>query len=256
LERFSGKVVVVTGAGRGIGKAVAVRFSHEGAMVVLNDVELSAIEYTTEKLKEEGRKEVLPLKADVSQIKEVEAMFVQTVDRFGKVDILVNSAGIRKDAPIHQLSIEKWRAVMSVNLEGSFNCALVASRYMIRQNYGKIINLSSPFFYAYSSPSWGQVNYLAASAGLEGLTRALAWELGPYNINVNCVSPQFIDTDMTRESVRGMGMYLDDFKKMVVSQVPLRRMGTVEDVANLVLFLASEESSFISGQVIYVRGGP
>lgn len=254
--RFADKIVVVTGAGEGIGKATALRFAQEGAKIALNDINLSSVEYLTEKLKDEGKREVLPIKADVSQREEVEAMFTRVIDRFGRVDILINNAGIRKDAPVHRLSQKEWQEVISTNLEGSFNCAQVASGYMIKQNYGKIINISSSFFYPFLSSSWGQVNYLAASTGLEGLTQALAWELGPYNINVNCVSPQFIDTNMTRETARRMGMYVEDYKKAVISQIPLKRQGTTEDVANLVLFLASDESSFITGQIIHIKGGP
>lgn len=254
--RFVDKVAVVTGAGEGIGKATVLRFAQEGAKITLNDVNLSSVEYLREKLKEEGKREVLTIKANVSQRTEIESMFNQVMNKFGRIDILVNNAGIRKDAPIHRLSQEEWREVLATNLDGSFHCAQVASNYMIKQNYGKIINISSPFFYPFLSSSWGQVNYQAASTGLEGLTRALAWELGPYNININCISPQFIDTNMTRENVRKMGMYLEDYKKTVVSQIPLKRQGTADDVANLVLFLASDESSFITGQVIHIKGGP
>ena len=254
--RFANKIAVVTGAGEGIGKAIAISFAQEGAKLVLNDVNLSAIEYLKEKLKEEGKRDVLTTKADVSQRPAVETMFDHAINKFGRIDILINNAGIRKDAPIHQLSQQDWQDVLAINLAGSFHCAQVASSYMIKENYGKIINISSPFFYPFLTSAWGQANYQAASTGLEGLTRALAWELGAYNINVNCVSPLFIETNMTRENVRKMGMYLEDYKKTVISQIPLKRQGTVDDVANLVLFLASDESSFITGQVIQIKGGP
>ena len=254
--RFLDKVAIITGSGEGIGKAVAIRFSMEGAKVILNDISLSSVEHLAEKLKDEGKTETLSIQADVSRREEVESMFTQAVNKFGRIDILINNGGIRKDAPITLLSSEDWHEVISTNLEGSFNCAQIASKYMIEQGYGKIVNISSPFSYPFFSSAWGQVNYLTASAGLEGLTKSLAWELGPYNINVNCISPQFINTNMTRATARKMGMFVEDFKKAVITQIPLKRLGTVEDVANLVMFLASEESNFITGQVIHIKGGP
>lgn len=251
--RLQEKVSVVTGAGRGIGKAIALRFSDEGARVVVNDIELSRAENVAEKLKEMGR-EASAIRADVSNREEVERMFECVAQQFSRVDILVNNAGIRRGIPFDKMSAEEWSSVIDVQLKGSFNCAKAAQRYMVRQNYGKIINLSSPFPPALGSE--GQASYSTANAGVEGLTRALALELGRFNINVNCIAPEFIDTEMTRNMARRAGMYLADFKKFALAQIPLRRMGTAEDVASIALFLASDESSFISGQVLYVRGGP
>ena len=247
------KVAIVTGAGRGIGKAIATRLAEEGARVVVSDVDLAFAESVAEKLKMMGR-ETLAIKADVSNWQEVEPMFEQAGQRFGGVDILVNNAGIRRDAPFHKLSEKDWDSVIAVQLKGSFNCARAAQKYMVRQNYGKIVNLSSPV--PSSLGNRGQTSYASASAAIEGFTKALALELGRYNINVNCVAPDFIDTEMTRNTARREGMYLDDFKRFALAQIPLKRMGTPQDVANVVLFLVSDESSFISGQVICVRGGP
>jgi len=247
------KVAVVTGAGRGIGKAIAVRLAEEGARVVVNDIDLSYAENLAETLKKKGW-ETLAIKADVSQWHEVALMFQAVVRRFGGVDILVNNAGIRRDIPLNKLSEDDWGSAIAVQLTGSFNCARAAQKYMVKQNYGKIINLSSPV--PASLGERGQTSYASVSAGVQGFTKALALELGQYNINVNCVAPDYIDTEMTRNAARREGMYLDDFRRFAVTQIPLRRMGTVEDVANVVLFLVSEESSFISGQVICVRGGP
>jgi len=247
------KVAVVTGAGRGIGKAIATKLAEEGARVVISDVDLAFAESLAEKLKTTGR-EALAIKADVSNWQEVEQMFEQTEQRFGEVDILVNNAGIRKDVPFHKISEKDWDSAIAVQLKGSFNCARAAQKYMVRQNYGKIVNLSSPV--PASLGNRGQTSYASASAAIEGFTKALAVELGRYNINVNCVAPDFIDTEMTRNTARKEGMYLDDFKRFALAQIPLRRLGTVEDVANVVLFLVSDESSFISGQTICVRGGP
>ncbi len=247
------KVAVVTGAGRGIGKAIATKLTEEGARVVVSDVDLAFAESLAEKLKVMGR-EALAIKADVSNGPEVESMFEQAGRRFGGVDILVNNAGIRRDAPFHKLSEKDWDSAIAVQLKGSFNCARAAQKYMVRQNYGKIVNLSSPV--PASLGNQGQTSYASASAAIEGFTKALALELGRYNINVNCVAPDFIDTEMTRNTARKEGMYLDDFKRFALAQIPLRRLGTPEDVANVVLFLVCDESSFISGQVICVRGGP
>jgi len=247
------KVALITGAGRGIGKAIALRFSDEGARVVVNDIDLSYAESIAQKLKKMGR-EALAVKADVSKLEEVERMFERAVQQFSRVDILVNNAGIRRDTPFHKMSEGEWDSVIAVQLKGSFNCAQVAQKYMVKQSYGKIVNLSSPIPASLGERS--QTSYASASAAIQGFTTALALELGRYNINVNCVGPDFIDTEMTRTAARKEGMYLDDFKRFAATQIPLRRIGTPEDVANVVLFLVCDESSFVSGQVIYVRGGP
>jgi 3-oxoacyl-[acyl-carrier protein] reductase len=247
------KVALVTGAGRGIGKAIALRFSEEGARVVVNDIDLSYAESIAKRLKKMGR-EALAVKADVSKLEEVERMFERAVQQFNRVDILVNNAGIRRDTPFHKISQKKWDSVIAVHLKGSFNCAQVAQKYMVKQGYGKIVNLSSPIPSSLGENS--QTSYASACAAIQGFTTALALELGRYNINVNCVAPDFIDTEMTRTIARREGMYLDDFKRFAAAKIPLRRIGTPEDVANVVLFLVCDESSFISGQVIYVRGGP
>lgn len=247
------KIAAVTGAGRGIGKAIATRLAEEGARVVVNDVDLAFAESVAEKLRMMGR-ETLAIKADVSHWQEVKQMFEQVERRFGGVDILVNNAGIRRDVPFHKMSENEWDSVIATQVKGSFNCARAAQKYMLRQNYGKIVNLSSPVPAGLGNR--GQASYASAGAAIEGFTKALALELGRYNINVNCVAPDFIDTEMTRNTARRQGMYLSDFKKFALAQIPLRRLGTPKDVANVVLFLVSDESSFVSGQVICVRGGP
>ena len=251
--RLEKKVAVVTGAGRGIGRAIAIGLSNEGARVAVNDIDLAYAENVTEKLKKMGRA-AFAVKADVSSWYEVAQMFKAVERRFGGVDILVNNAGIRRDVPFHKVSEEDWDSAISIQVKGCFMCARAAQKHMVKQNYGKIINLSSPV--PASLGERGQTSYASASAAIEGFTRALALELGPHNINVNCIAPDFVDTEMTRNVARKEGMYLDDFRRFAVAQIPLRRMGTAEDIANVALFLASDESSFISGQVIYVRGGP
>jgi len=251
--RLSEKVALVTGAGRGIGRAIALRFSDEGAKVVANDINLAAAESLVERLKRMGRM-ALAVGADVSKREQVEEMFARAVREFGKVDILVNNAGMRRDILIHKMSEDEWDAVININLKGSFNCAQAAQRYMVKQNYGKIVSISSTVPATFVDR--GLAHYSSASAGLKGLTQALALELGRYNINVNCIVADFIDTEMTRDSARRVGMYLDDLKRAAAAQIALRRLGTVEDVANVALFLACDESSFISGQAIQVKGGP
>jgi 3-oxoacyl-[acyl-carrier protein] reductase len=251
--RLLDKVALITGAGRGIGRAIALKFSDEGAKVIVNDIEIARARNVAENLKELGR-QVLAIKADVRSKSDVDKMSEQIEREFGRVDILVNNAGVRRDVIFSEMSEEDWDFVLSVQLKGSFNCARAVQRFMISQAYGKIINISSPT--PASLTKKGQVNFSTANAGLIGFTRALAVELGPYNINVNCIAPDFIDTEMTRQVMRNEGMYLDDLKKFVLAEISLRKLGTVADVANVALFLASDESSFVSGQVIYVKGGP
>ncbi len=175
LER---KVAVVTGAGRGIGKAIATRLSEEGARVVVNDIDLAFAENLADKFKRMGR-DALAIKADVSNQQEVEQMFEQTEQRWGGVNILVNNAGIRRDVPFHKITEKEWDFVLAVQLKGGFNCARAAQKYMVRQNYGKIVNLSSPV--PASLGHWGQTSYAAASAAIEGLTKRLRSKVGYFS---------------------------------------------------------------------------
>ena len=174
--------------------------------------------------------------------------------RWGRVDILVSNAGIRRDAPLYKMTEDDWEAALAPQVMGSFNCARKAQEYMVRQSYGRIIFISSPV--PASLGEKGQAAYAAASAAVHGLTRALALELGPYAITVNCICPDYIDTEMSRNVARREGMYLDDFRRFAAARIPLRRMGTPGDVAAVAVFFASEEAGFVSGQVIDVRGGP
>jgi len=251
--KLENKVAVITGAGRGIGKAVALRLAEEGARVVASDIDVAFAENIADRLKK-MRHESLAIKVDVNSGYEVTQLFNAAKRRFGGVDILVNSAAVRRDAPIHKMSEDDWGSATSAIVRGSFNCARAARKYMVRQNYGKIVNLSSPV--PASLGERGQTAYAAASAAVQGFTKALALELGLYGINVNCVAPEYIDTEMTRNAARRDGMYLDDFRRFATARIPLKRMGTPEDVANVVLFLVSDDSSFVTGQVIHVRGGP
>jgi 3-oxoacyl-[acyl-carrier protein] reductase len=251
--KLAERVAVVTGAGRGIGRAIALKFAEEGAAVIVNDIELSSAEATSARIVKAGGR-ALAARADVRDREDVWKMFKLSAEEFGKIDILVNNAGLRKDAKSSEMTEKDWDAVADTSLKGSFNCSQAAEKYMLKQNYGKIVNISSPLPPAITGK--GHVNYVAASTGLYGLTRSLAVELGPHNINVNCIAPDFIDTEMTRSAARSEGLYLEDLKKFAVAAIPLRRLGTVGDVAELALFLVSDEAGFITGQVINIKGGP
>ncbi len=251
--KLKDSVAIVTGAASGIGRGIALRFAQEGAHVVVNDRSLMAAESVSEKIEDMGGQAV-PFQADVGALEEVERLFGEAKDVYGKVDILVSNAGLRKDAPIHSMTGEQWDDVLRVQLKGCFNCVKVAQQYMVPQSDGKIVIVASPVPAGVGVP--GQVNYGAANGGLIGLTTSLATELGTYNINVNAIAPDFIETPMTREAAKKDDLYMDDFKKAALAFIPLRRLGTPEDVASVAVFLASSESSFVSGQVIGVKGGP
>ena len=251
--RLQNRTAIVTGAGRGIGRAIAMRLAEEGARVIVSDIEASFAESVAGRIVEAGG-EALPVAVDVTDGDNVELLYEEVADQFGEIHILVNNAGLRKDIPFHNLTEDQWDQAIAVQTKGSFNCTHVIQKYMVRQNYGKIVNLSAPV--PTSLGESGQTAYATASAAMWGFTRALALELGRHNINVNCVAPDFVDTMMTRELAERKGLYISDVEKFTIAQVPLRRMGTPDDVANVVLFLVSDEASFVSGQVIYVKGGP
>ena len=242
---LQGKCAVITGASRGIGKAIAIKFAKEGANVVLNyrNSEKEALELKTE-LDKLGSNTLI-IKADVSKFDEAEHLIKEAKNAFGRVDILVNNAGITKDTLIMRMKEEDFDDVININLKGSFNCLRAVSPIMVKQKEGKIINMSSVVGVVGNA---GQVNYSASKAGLIGMTKSLAKEIGSKNINVNAIAPGFIDTDMTK-------VLSDEQKKNIISGVPLKRLGQVEDIANLAVFLASEKSNYITGQVIHVDGG-
>ncbi|WP_343346401.1 3-oxoacyl-[acyl-carrier-protein] reductase [Terrisporobacter petrolearius] len=239
------KCAVITGASRGIGRKIAIKYAKEGANIVLNyrNSETEALQ-----LKEELDKlgsNTLIVKANVSNFEEAEKLIKEAKEVFGRVDILVNNAGITKDNLIMRMKEEDFDSVIDVNLKGAFNCLKAVTPIMIRQKSGKIINMSSVVGVIGNA---GQVNYCASKAGLIGMTKSLAREIGGKNINVNAIAPGFIDTDMTK-------VLSEDQKKNIMSQVPLKRLGQAEDIANLALFLASNQSDYITGQVIHVDGG-
>ena len=239
------QVVFVTGGSRGIGKAIALKYAENGYNVVVN--------YVSEKtnigeLKNEFEKygiESLIVKADVSKAEEIENVVKQAIEKFEKIDVLVNNAGITRDTLLMRMKEEDFDKVIEINLKGTFLVTKAIIPYMIKKRSGRIINLSSVVGVTGNA---GQSNYSASKAGIIGFTKSIAKELASRNIRANAVAPGFIDTDMTN-------VLLDDVKANINAQIPMRRMGTAREVANVVYFLGSEESSYITGQVINIDGG-
>ena len=244
--RFKDRVALITGGGRGIGAATAQRFAEEGARVVVSDMDIAPAEEVAKTLKG------LAVACDVTNRESVEAMVGRATSELGRLDILVCCAGILRDNLLFKMTDDDWDSVIDTHLKGTFLSARAAQKPMVQQKYGKMVFLSSTS----ALGNRGQTNYSAAKAGLQGMARTLAIELGPFNVNVNAVAPGFIETRMTRATAERMGVDFEAFKVGAASQIPLRRVGQPEDIANAIAFLCSEESSFISGQTIYVRGGP
>ncbi|MEW9677452.1 3-oxoacyl-ACP reductase FabG [Lentibacillus sp. L22] len=250
-NRFAGKVAFVTGGSRGIGKGVAQKFAEEGAKVAIIDINEEALSAAAQEFTNKGY-EVLTKTADVTNADEVEAVVEEVVNTFGSLDILVNNAGVIRDNLLFKMTDSDWQQVMDVHLKGSFNAARAAQKYMVKNKYGRIINTSSTS----ALGNRGQANYSTAKAGLQGLTKTLAIELGKFGITVNAVAPGFIETDMTKATAERIGISFDELVEASVSQIPVGRSGKPEDIANAVAFFADEASSFVNGQVIYVAGGP
>lgn len=239
------KVAIVTGGTRGIGRAIVLKLAEQGANIVINyrssDKEAEELKVI---LEEKGVK-VLTVKCDISNFEDSKNLMDRCKEEFGKIDILVNNAGITKDTLIMRMKEEDFDSVIDVNLKGTFNCAKHASAIMLRQKFGKIINMTSVVGITGNA---GQVNYAASKAGVIGLTKSLARELGSRGITVNAVAPGFINTDMTS----GLS---EKVKEEAMRNIPLKRLGEAEDIANLVGFLASDAANYITGQVINVDGG-
>ncbi len=241
---LQGKVAVVTGGSRGIGRAVATVLAREGAVITLCARDRVLLEKVAAELESSGA-QALAVQADVTRVSEVEQMIGACVERFGQVDILVNNAGITRDNLLLRMKDEEWDAVLSANLKGVFHCTRAVLRPMIKQRRGRIINLTSVVAVM---GNLGQANYVAAKAGIIGLTKATAREVASRGITVNAVAPGFIETDMTH----ALG---PELQEQMRSQIPLGRFGRPEEVAELVVFLASDQAAYITGQVIHLNGG-
>ena len=239
------KVAFITGATRGIGRAIALELAKEGYNIALNyRTENEALENLKKEISEIGV-ECYPVQGDVSKAEDAERMTKEIIEHFEQIDVLVNTAGITKDNLILRMKEEEFTDVINVNLVGTFNITKNVIKYMTKKRYGKIINLSSVVGI---SGNAGQSNYAASKAGIIGFTKSIAKELASRNITANAVAPGFIQTDMTN-------VLKDEIKEAIEGTIPLKRLGTAEDVAKVVKFLASEESSYITGQVINVDGG-
>src|SRR5467141_4940958 len=249
--RFEGRTALVTGGGRGIGAATAMRFAAEDAKVVISDLDHDPAEAVAAEIRSQGQR-ALAVACDVTDRASVEALVDRAVKEYGSLDVLVTCAGILRDYLIHKMTDNDWDLVVDTHLKGTFLCAQAAQRVMVPARRGKMVFLSSNS----ALGNRGQVNYSAAKAGIQGMARTLAIELGPFNINVNAVAPGFIETRMTRATADRMGVDFETFKIGAASQIPLQRVGQPEDIASVIAFLCSEDSSFVSGQTIYVRGGP
>jgi 3-oxoacyl-[acyl-carrier protein] reductase len=245
-DRFSGKTVLITGAARGIGAATATRMASEGADVVIADFDLEAAEETAASIG--GR----AVKCDVTSREDVEAAVAAAAEPSGRLDVLVTCAGIIRDNLLFKMSDDDWEAVIATHLRGTFLAAQAAQKLMVAQKSGAMVLISSTS----ALGNRGQANYAAAKAGIQGLAKTLSIELGPFGVNVNCVAPGFIATAMTAQTAERMGMSFEDFKEAAAAQVPVRRVGEPEDVAGVIAFLCSPDASYVSGQVVYVRGGP
>jgi 3-oxoacyl-[acyl-carrier protein] reductase len=251
MGRLDGRVAFVTGAGRGIGAATALRLAEEGARVALADLDLAGCEQVAAEINRPGS-EAIALQCNVSDAAMVQSAVATTAGHFGRLDILVNNAGVTRDNLLFKMTDDDWETVMNVHLRGAFLCSRAAQKYMVQQQYGRIVSLSSTS----ALGNRGQANYSAAKAGLQGFTRTLAIELGPFGITVNAVAPGFIDTEMTRATARRQGLDPAEVIAQASKTIPVRRVGQPRDIANVICFLCSDDASFVSGQVIYVAGGP
>jgi len=249
MGRFDGRVAVVTGAARGIGFGTATRFAEEGASVAVLDLDEAAAADAAAKLGGTGTH--LGIGCDVSDAASVDAAVARVVGDLGGLHVLVNNAGITRDNLLFKMSVEDWDLVMSVHLRGAFLMSKAAQQHFVAQKYGKIVNLSS----VSALGNRGQANYAAAKMGIQGFTRTLGIELGPYGVNVNAIAPGFIATEMTDATAARVGMAVEDFRQAAADRNPVRRVGYPEDIAATAAFLCSDEASYITGQTLYVDGG-
>jgi 3-oxoacyl-[acyl-carrier protein] reductase len=245
------RIAIVTGSARGIGAATARRLAADGMAVAVLDLDEAACAGTVKEIADAGGRAVA-VGADVSNGDQVKAAVERVAAELGGPTVLVNNAGVMRDNLLFKMSEGDWDTVLGVHLRGAFLMSRAVQKYMVDQHYGRIVNLSSTS----ALGNRGQVNYSAAKAGLQGFTKTLAVELGPFGVTANAVAPGFIATEMTATTAARVGMPFEDFKQAAAGQIPVRRVGQPEDVANTISFLVGEGAGFVSGQVIYVAGGP
>jgi 3-oxoacyl-[acyl-carrier protein] reductase len=248
MGRFEDRVAVITGAARGIGFGCATRFAEEGARVAVVDLDEAAATEAAAKLP--GEKHV-GVAADVADAAGVATAFDRIIAELGGVHILMNNAGITRDNLLFKMTEDDWDMVIGVHLRGAFLMSKAAQAHFVEQRYGKIVNVSSTS----ALGNRGQANYSAAKMGIQGLTRTLAIELGPYGVNVNAIAPGFIATEMTDATAARLKMDVDEFRRLTAEANPVKRVGHPEDIAAAAAFLASDEASYITGQILYVDGG-
>ena len=246
--RFTGRVAVVTGGARGIGAATAARLADEGAVVAVLDLDESQAATTAADLPGSGS---LGIGCDVTDPDSVDAAVQRVADELGGPHVLVNNAGITRDNLLFKMTPDDWDAVIGVHLRGAFLVTRAAQRHMVEQRYGRVVSLSS----VSALGNRGQANYSTAKMGLQGLTRTLAIELGPYGITANAVAPGFVVTDMTDDTARRVGVTPEELQEQTAAVTPVRRVGQPADIATAICFLASEEAGFVTGQTLYVDGG-
>ncbi len=245
MRRFEGQTALVTGGAKGIGAATAARLADEGAQVVVADFDEAAATETAERIG--GR----AVRCDVTSRADVEAAVAAAAES-GRLDVLVTCAGIIRDNLVHKMTDDDWEAVIATHLRGTFLAAQAAQAVMTQQGNGSMVLVSS----VSALGNRGQANYSAAKAGIQGMTKTLAIELGRFGVRANCVAPGFIVTAMTQQTAERIGMSFEDFQTTAAEQIPLRRVGQPEDVAGVIAFLCSDDAAYVTGQVIYVSGGP
>ncbi|MBA3744225.1 3-oxoacyl-ACP reductase FabG [Sporichthya sp.] len=250
MSGTQGRTALITGAGQGIGAAIAMRLAADGASVAVLDRNAETAAVVAKRIVESGGK-AIAVGADVTDRAEVTAAVETTVAAFGALSILVNNAGVTRDNLLFKMSDEDWSTVVDVHLRGAFLCSQIAHKHMVDAKYGRIINMSSMS----ALGNRGQTNYSAAKAGLQGMTRTLAIELGPFGITVNAIGPGFVETAMTAATAERVGASMEEFKERVAAALPVRRTGTPAEIAHAVAFLAADESWYVTGQVLYVDGG-
>ena len=251
MGRFDGRVAVITGAARGIGFGIAQRFASEGASVAVLDLDEAAARSAAERLELADGAKAIGVACDVVDAAAAEAAVQRVVDELGAIHILVNNAGITRDNLLFKMTEEDWDLVIGVHLKGVFNMTKAAQSRFVEQKYGRILNLSS----VSALGNRGQANYSAAKMGVQGLTRTLGIELGPFGITANAIAPGFIATEMTDATARRLKMEPEELQRLNAEATPVRRVGQPEDIAAAAAFLCSDEASFITGQTLYVDGG-